>query len=53
MNLPVLVTASCSHTGEQKEAEIVLEMIGQNLTWRHWQIASRTWGGSLVDSRCD
>jgi hypothetical protein len=51
-NLVVKVAIRCSETGESHRAEIVLDTVGPNLPWKHWQIVESSFGGTVAMAWC-
>ena len=50
-NRVVKVSATCEGGGSHL-GEIVLDTVGPNLSWKHWQIVRSSFGGTLTEAWC-
>jgi hypothetical protein len=51
-NRVVKVSVRCLESDESHEAEIILDTVGPNLPWKHWQIVESSFGGTVAESWC-
>jgi hypothetical protein len=51
-NLPATVSIACAKGGQTYSAEILLDSIGSDLPWRHWEIVHSTFGGTIAEPWC-
>jgi hypothetical protein len=51
-NLPARVAITCTESGEEHVAEIVLDSVGSNVPWKHWAIIHSTFGGTVAEQWC-
>lgn len=46
------VEVSCMDTGEVQRGEILLDTVGANVFWKHWQIVESSFGGTVAQTWC-
>jgi len=51
-NRVVKVSIACAEGGGSHEGEIVLDTVGPNLPWKHWQIVRSSFGGTVAEAWC-
>lgn len=51
-NIQSEVSIVCTITGETHQGEIILESVGRELPWRHWEIVRSSVGGTVAEPWC-
>jgi hypothetical protein len=51
-NMEATVSIACSADGTEHTASILLDSVGPDLPWKHWEIIRSTFGGSVADAWC-
>jgi hypothetical protein len=51
-NRLVKVSIRCAEGGASHQGEILLDSVGPNLPWKHWQIVQSNFGGTVAEPWC-